>query len=193
MSLQLLQDTLIHSKYFLSSTLILSLQAGEARLGNVGVDIDGQVMLEDVVLRVLKVFEGTLGTDVEATLRVICPAVEAAVPVVVRVRVGEVLRYVVVLALKPVLGLQGLRVVAGHLVVNQSIEESEGGGNEKHGVQGNRYVLLGHLAVNQEALHTLEESLSVHRLHILVSVVHGQTMVFHNALEDALHRVSRHF
>ena len=79
-------------------------------------------MLENVRLRVLKVFHRALGSKVVTALRIVSPAVETAIPMIIRVSIGQVLRNVVVLALEPVLTLQSLRPVTCHLVVGINVE-----------------------------------------------------------------------
>ena len=76
----------------------------EATLLLLGIYISVSVMFADNA-RVFKVQPWALRSEIQATARVTCPAVEALVPKVVWVGVGGVLNAVVTFAVEPILAL----------------------------------------------------------------------------------------
>ena len=95
------------------------------------VDVGVATVLCDL-WRVLKVEPRAFRSQVHATVGVCGPAVEATIPVVVRVLVGHVLDSEHTFFVKPVLPLEDRRVVTGDHIVAHNMEE---------GITGNENLL----------------------------------------------------
>eukprot|EP00353_Schmidingerella_taraikaensis_P009113 CAMPEP_0185568390 /NCGR_PEP_ID=MMETSP0434-20130131/1369_1 /TAXON_ID=626734 ORGANISM="Favella taraikaensis, Strain Fe Narragansett Bay" /NCGR_SAMPLE_ID=MMETSP0434 /ASSEMBLY_ACC=CAM_ASM_000379 /LENGTH=139 /DNA_ID=CAMNT_0028182901 /DNA_START=83 /DNA_END=502 /DNA_ORIENTATION=+ len=113
------------------------------------------IQLGQVLLRVLEVEPGALGSDFEAAVGVRSPAVVALVEEVVRVSVVDSLHAVVARAVEPALALERLGVSPAEVVVRRRVEDGPGWDDHKTEPKRHGDVLLSHLSDSEVARQVL--------------------------------------
>ena len=142
--------------------------------------------LEHRRLSILKVQPWALWGNVETTVGIGCPAVEAAIPVVVGVHVVLHLVAVVASAVEMSVSLERLGDMAGLPVVYRAVEERPTR-NKTDNEKRNCNVLLCNETVCDKSLEVLQEGSRVPRLVPVVVVVHWESVILDHSCYHLLH------